>query len=791
MFDDKKELQENKSSDFIKPASTYAGDTFADAKRKKIILSIVITLGALILAALLWGLSSFIDFNKKEESQSDPIEELASNTPDGLGVYLDPSDDLLDENGNGINQDGLEYLAFGDFYEFNESSETDFNFKNYSLPINVKIDVANYYELSRKINLDTQLEELNSKGFVIFNNPWTKEGDDFYSVASALDNRQIPLFISADFISYYYQNILKASFKEIEETVFYESLWEISKDLYDSARMRYEAHLSDLGNINDPVLEAERLATAYFAVSLELLKPHEDQIEKNNRFASGIFSEKDQTKFNFQVPSYLNDDVLRELALIYKARDKQKSPVLLYDREYSDFVVPLEYRDNARLHNFYLAAAWLNSTFPLNYRSESCTDCLLDKDDWRVNFIAASFIAQDFSASQELKNEWARVYKTLSFFKGLRDSWNYIDYRESFEDLFGQEGDLHQIFAENNLQSDKNLEDLRSKLLARQLLPSQGAYNINLADGRRYAGLQFLADFYWPNDFILSSLRYPAISSYQGPRMLADNNITGCNIRGKNERCQGTAQDVLKLIYPSWQNEFFSENTNYSGYSEAVDNLRPVVNVVLKANLNNYWSSLYLWQNTLAKLDRDLPGHLKNDEWKSRFAYSALAAWIDMQLPMDKLVLRSQSTVGGTLSSGDSSGSYAFIEPNIEFFDRIIAQNKMIIAMLEGLNIGSRANLSVSYLKDAEHQLLKLRELALKQSQGEDLDAQDNQLVRDFAKMYSVGQSGEKKLSWQNNALNTKVRQTMSVPRLLMVAHPFGDKIVFAVGPIYNHLETK
>lgn len=791
MFEDQKDTQAKSKSDFINPARSNVEDSFASAKRKKIILAMVIIIGALILAGLIWWLISFIGFNKDSEPINNDTDKIATETPDGLGAYLDPLEDSSEDGNNWSNQEGLEYLAFGDFYEFTGSDTQDFNFKNYSLPINVKLDVANYYELSRKINLDTQLNDLNNNGFAILKNPWTNEGEDFYSVAVALDSRQIPLFISADFVSYYYQSILKSSFKEIEETVFYESLWDISLEMYNSARIRYESHLSDLGNINDPVLEAERLATAYFAVSLELLKPQANQLEINNRYVSGIFNGKDQKKFNFKVPSYLNDDVSRELALIYQANSKQKSPVLLYDRNYQDFVIPREYRDNARLHNFYLAAAWLNSTFPLNYRSEACVDCLLDKDDWRVNFIAASFIAHDFSVSQQLKNEWARVYKVLAFFKGLRDAWNYIDYNESFKDLFTSAGDIRQLFSENNLQSEKNLEDLRTRLLARPLLASQGAYDLSLEAGQRSAGLQFLADFYWPNEFILSSLRYPTVSSYQGAKTPADNNITRCNVKGIRGRCQGSAQDILKLIYPDWQNDYFLENSNYLGYQEAINNLRPELNKVMKANLNNYWSSLYLWQNVLANFKRDTPGYLQSSGWEQRFGYSALAAWIDMQLPPDSLSLRTQNSVGGTLSSGDSSGNYAFLEPNLDFFDRTIAQNKMIISMLDGLKINSSAGLAVNRLKEVEQQLIKLRNIALKQSQGEDLDVQDNQLIRDFAKMYLVSQSGEKKLTWDNAALKTSVRQVMAAPKLIIVAHPVGDQIVFAIGPIYNYTETK
>ncbi len=789
MFENQDASKSDGANNFVSPNQGGPDDSYASAKKKKIILIIAISLGVIILATVLWWASSVL--LSKSKNQPEPSNENNTETEQsGLDVYLNPNDSVIGDEDDNDYLSGVEYLSFADFYKLDNDTERNINFKNYNLPLNIKLDVANYYEVSRKITLDAQLDNLNANGFAILDNPWEKTADNFYSLAETLDSRQIPLFISADFISYYYQSILKASFKEIEEAVFYESLWNISKNLYENSRRQYETHLAEIGNVNDRVLEAERLATAYFAVSLELLKPHADQIEENHRFSSGLFNEQDQKQFAFQVPAYLNVDVLSELALISEAKAKQKSPVLLYDRDYKSFIVPSEYSDNARLNNFYLAAAWLNSTFPLNYRDDSCSDCLLDKDDWRINFIAASLIAHDFSTSQDLKNEWARVYKSLSFFKGLRDAWNYIDYRDGFEALFTKEGDIKSLFAENNLQAEDNLEALRLKLLERQSLPIQGAYNPNSVDGRRFAGLQFLADFYWPNDFILSKLRYPIVGGYEGDA-LAKNNITACSIQGSIQRCQGSSQDILKLIYPAWDSEYFRENSKYLNYTSSIAQLQTLADEAIKSNINNYWSSLYLWKNYLLNTENNLPEYLNNSNWSNRMADSALASWVDMQLPMDKLSLRSQVSSVGNLSSGEITADYAWVEPSLEFFDRIIAHSQMVIGMFEALDISSRSNLAINYINEAESELVALRNIAIKQAAGEDLNESDTQVIRDFAKMYNLEKMETKSLIWRNSALNKKVTQNMGAPKILIIAHPVGDKIVFAAGPIFNHQESK
>lgn len=792
MFEDNNLPSQEGANNFIDPASSGDDDdSYAAARKKKIILFAII--GVLIIAtvAFIWWL--FVYFGNNANKVKDPIGDDEPEQVElvGLGVYLNPTEDIDYPDNNLDNLEGVEYLSFADFYRLNSYESKKFNFENYQLPINIKVDVSNYYDISRKINLDKQVEDLNKFGFAVVDNPWSDQAENFYALANSLDERQIPLYISADFVSYYYQNILKTAFKDIEEGVFHQSLWDISRSLYENSRIRYESHLTEIGNVNDRVLEGERLATAFFAVALELLKPSPDQIKSSNQFTSGLYNDQEQKRFSFIVPSYLTDDVLRELTLIRASKVEQKSPVLLYDRDYKDFLVPTEYRNNARLNNFYLAAAWLNSVFPLNYRSEDCPDCLLDKDDWRINFIAASLISQDFSNNQELKNEWARVYKSLSFFKGLRDAWNYVDYRDGFYNLFGEESKMVDLFAENNVEAEANFELFRAHLLIIESLPVQGAYTLNSVDGRRFAGLQFLADFYWPNDFILGSLRYPYVGVYEGPENPSKNNVTACFLQNMNQRCQGSSHDILNLIYPDWNSEYYLENSKYSSYPEALSALRPLVEEAMSSNLNNYWSSLFLWKNYLSSAELNLPAFLQNSAWYEQMAKGALAAWVDMQLPMDKLSLRAQVDTSGTLSSGAAVLDYAWVEPNLEFFDRLIAHNEMIIGMFEAININERSNLAFNYLRSAHRELSVLRDIAIKQANGEALNQDDTQAIRDFAKMYTVDQAGEKSLVWNNNPLKVSVRQFIDSPKLMVVAHPVEGKIVLSVGPIFNHRESK
>ena len=260
----------------------------------------------------------------------------------------------------------IEYISFLDFYK-EQQDDFDLNIPSYQLPLNVKTEVLNYYDISRKINLDPYLDQLNNEGFALVNNPF--DSGNFYDIYAELYQREIPLLITSDFLIYYYQTTLKKVFKDLEEHIFYDNLWAINYFLYNQARERYEESLARIGHVNDRVLEAERLSAAYFAVSLELLKPRPDQINSDNNIANkAFFSPFEVSNYTFVLPDYLKVDVERELDLIKEARQMTKSPVLLYQRNYQDFKVPNEYKFHAKLYNFYLTTKWLSSNFPLYYQ---------------------------------------------------------------------------------------------------------------------------------------------------------------------------------------------------------------------------------------------------------------------------------------------------------------------------------------------------------------------------------------------------------------------------------------
>ncbi len=234
-------------------------------------IGVFITL-AVVIVMVFWAIKMVND------SKRPPISEVERPVPDSPAPEPEPAEPSLPSSGddgrnggNGNGQIGWEAqnVSFGDFYKV-DREDLRLVLPDYPLPQNVKVDVANYYDFSRKINLDAALGSLNENGFASIDNPFPSEAKNFYQAYSVLKSKQVPVMLTSDFLIYYYQNTLKKAFKDIEGTVFYDNLWQTNKRLYAIAKDRYEANLNKTGLANDLALEGARRELAFFATALSI-----------------------------------------------------------------------------------------------------------------------------------------------------------------------------------------------------------------------------------------------------------------------------------------------------------------------------------------------------------------------------------------------------------------------------------------------------------------------------------------------------------------------------------------
>jgi hypothetical protein len=754
----------------------------------------LIIMGILFFIVIIVFLFIFvISGGKKDDSNS-----LEKEAPEDQSQYSLPGE-LPGGDGNGLEREGSELraenLLFSKYYNKDETV-IEANIKDYDLPINIKQDVANYYEIYRKVNLDNAIDDLNKNGFAIIKNPFGKEAEDFFGMYSNLDSRNIPILITSDFLYYYQQNVYKDVYEKIQKDIFYENFWEISKSFFTIADTRYRSKYNKTGPVNSPVMEAQRLEALFFGVLLKILEPEEKQISKKDGLdiEGEKFSEVETEKYKVDFPAYLKNDIEKELKFIKEAREKQKSPTLFYELDYRKFEVPEEYKKSAKLNNFYQASRWANSLFPLYNKNSECEECLLDEDDWLINFITSAWIAKDFSDNQELKNKWAKIYKFIYFFKGLREDLTYLHYDESLRKIFGDDYDLDVIFNRENDNFHKNIFDLRDDIIEYDFLDLSGERNY---EKREDIGMRVLQEELIPDDLIFKKLTIPYVSDYLvgGVKRLSNNNITGCRYGTNFQRCRALGLDVINLIAPVSleRNNYFKENTNFKNYFEESEKLEKIINDFSVNNWhdNNYWSVLYSSKYLFDVREKEKYSYMNSLEWEDRMIETSLGTWLNLRLPKDELVPNSDNRGFGLGEYNENMIDYNYVELNRDFVLELEANTNMLFDMLDELKILDEAGGIHVVLKDLQQDIEIIKRLTEKRIKGEDLNFNDWQAIVDFAVRFKIEESGVKtvNINFKNNSNAGSLRASMSGVDLLVLIYQYGDKKVIAMGPIFNYQE--
>ncbi|NTU98929.1 DUF3160 domain-containing protein [Candidatus Falkowbacteria bacterium] len=755
--------------------------------------------GLILIGMIVAGAKTFL-FKPKPAPLSVATSTPKQNTPattTGAGLPDNTDATTTDPYGWNASTSNIkaEALRFSDFYD-QPSTAAEPKVEKMVLPVSVKTDTVNYYEFSRKLALDeAQLQTLGNNGFVIIDNPFKNQGNDFYGVMNALSKKDLPVFISSDFVWYYYQNQMKGIFSDIKTGIFYQDLWQLDKDFYQVASARYKAKREKPVEYNDPVGEAERLETAFFAVGLELMRPKDNQVAAPGLSTNGKFSAMERDGFVFELPNYLSDDVAKELKLIYAAKGKAKSPVLLYERDYSEFTVPKEYQGNAKLTNFYLAHRWFNSVFPLYFKDKTCETCLLDRNDWLVNFIANSFITKDFSNNQDLKNRWARIYKVVAYFSGLRSDLTYLQYDQVMANIFGADYNPEIIFAVDKDRGQAEQAALKIQAETAKIdsfSPLEGGYDRGRADLKPLLGMRLLQTDYWPDNYIFDQLTFPNIGNYVQPKYAAGEkaqpNVTSCQDRKKGTtRCYGLGLDVMNILKPLSGNSFFNENTAYENYTKQSTQVKEQMSYfnVSSWHSSQYWSTLDILRKTMLDSYRITgPIYTDNQQWQNRQASAALATWLNLRLPDDQWKLNLEN-----LGVGELSQNSYFIEPNLALFDEYLANTKMLGRMLTALRIVKDVDLTGKKLAEVQDDTVHLRAIVIKELNGEALDSNDLAQLANFSRRNLLTSAGNKKGVFTFSKGDSS--KSIEGVNLMVVIEELKGRKYLSVGPVFNFTENK
>jgi len=765
-----------------------------DKKIIYVIAIIAVIILILIGGGLIFFLPKFLN-NQPVTPPPLPINENSNTNTNTSFLPGTNGDDDINKNGNSAISDLAKEKEFISMYWQPTQLDINASIPTYQLPFSeIKEQVSNYRDFSRKIDLEKYLEKLSTNGFIIINNPFNFKTADWENSYKNIKENELPVLITSDSIIGLYQDALQVAYKEIEQNIFYPSLWELLRSMQSQAFNKYENLRQKFGIENDLITEANRLELAYLTVALKLMQAEPGQIKEAITADNTFFTPQEAQTYQIVAPEYLRDEIKEEIKLINnKTNIPTKSPILLYEKTYNQYEIPESYLTSQKLKNYYLALTWLNDVlFPLWHTENDCPECILDKQDHKINFVASLYLSNDLASDQNLKNRWANIYKSISFFKGLESNLTYLDYNQALKNVLGENFNLDETFS----LEDEIVEDYISKLQTEidNFIFLQPLKN-NLAT-KSDEGLKFLRNYHLLENNLFTSVTYPATKKFN--QELSREEITPFTIckdkSGQNQRCAATALDLFSALGNNTAKKIIieTENNNFNNYQQNLDTFKNEIDKFTPQTWhdNSYLSLLF----SLKYLDGNnagWPTFMKTDAWQKKNLNTALAAWVNFhrEINFEKTEM---SDTGGL----QAYFPYGYIEPQVNLYQQLLDNVNMVIDGFVALQIITEQDKTFDRLKNLKETLEKVVEYSKAELEN-NLDSAAYSFINNFDKRIRSVTGDVKKENFKNpydlifeNYPQAKAKQTINNFNYLIVAYlNQEEKLVFAIGPVFEYSE--
>lgn len=719
-----------------------------------------------------------------------------------------------------VNLSGVdtEKLSFMKYYSLDPLNVT-LQVPQYGLPLKTN-EISNYQDFSAKISLsDDALDLLEKNGFVVVNNPFNPNGEYITQPYKTLKDEEIPIFITSDSLLHLYHIQFDETLRQIEEREFYDKIWEISEELLNDSIGNYNIATGDLK-------EASRRNVAYLSVGLKSLEPEEDQICKEERYGecfvdgyttTDAFFMKDEAKnYTFTVPSFVRDDVERELELIEKHAGFAESPIFVYNEDYSQYVPRGHYTRSEKLKNYFKAFMWYGRMSMLLKGTDTISpgktdrfnqDALISTYDAKIQTMGASLIASKFAENQDLKDKWDRIYSVTAFYVGLSDDLGPYEYIEALNSVFGGTIDPSNLTEENIGKLKAELaEYMPPKIFGGTgdcginppFTPEQADQCLEKTKGFRLMGQRFI-----PDSYIFSKLVSPYASIYLGDKEPRPFTFV---IDGAGRPVRGFPRglDTMAILGSDRAKELLDEldDSNYKNYTTQYKKLEDELKSLNDSdwNRNLYWSWLFALKPLLKEFGTGYPTFMQTDSWQDKELTTALASWAELRHDTILYAKQSYTMVAlGIPATPPEKPVVGYIEPVPEFYNRLLALTRMTTTGLDEMNVLDST--AKRRLENLETILKRLVELSEKELENKELAQDDYDFIKNFGDaldgvIADVEDKAKKTTIIADVHTDSNTQQVLEegvgYVDLMAVAYKVPDgRILIGAGPVMSYYEFK
>jgi hypothetical protein len=680
-----------------------------------------------------------------------------------------------------------------------EALEVELKVPSYELPLE-KDEISNYETFSGKIPLKgSDLEVLQNNGFVVVENPYNPAEEDITSMYVTLKEDEIPVFITTDSLLHLYHIQFDETLRQIEENEFYDAIWETDLALMNASAEKYNVSSGE-------EKEAARRNAAYFAVALSLLQPKPSQVqsaEESYDFVDeGLFPAGSAEKYQFEIPSFVKEDVEAELALIESHEGFAVSPIFMYEEDYSQYIPRGHYTRSEKLQNYFKAFMW-HGRMSMLLKGELIKSEDPAKDA-RIQTIQAGLISSQLENEPELLKKWDRIYGVTAFYVGFSDDLGPYEYMAAMDSVFGSKerkfnetaiGEMKTVLAE--YQSPQIYGGTGNCVLEPPFTPEQADECLENTKGFRFMGQRFI-----PDSYVFSNLVGAYTGKYQGEKEEPFTLViseAGRPIRGfprgldtmallGSERAVYWLDELNDSSYENYSVKYGELDSEFSNFSTA------------EWNRNLYWSWLYSLQPLLKDYGNGYPTFMQTDAWQDKELSTSLASWTELR--HDTILYAKQSyTMAETAMPlpPEEKPVVGYVEPVPDFYARLLALTKMTNQGLDEMGVLDSS--SKSRLTELESILSRLQAISEKELENEELTEEDYEFIKNFGSQLEgviadVDEKARKTtvVADVHTDANTEavLEEGVGYVDMVIVAYKLPDgRILIGAGPVMSYYEFK
>ncbi len=475
-------------------------------------------------------------------------------------------------------------------------------------------------------------------------------------------------FVTTDYMLHVYHRLLEKEFEHAEQTVLFDHIHTLSKQLFT------KAVASAAVTTGEEKASYERLS-GYFLVPLLMMesvqRERESQSGEDTKIDSLVAAEGILAKYAEKIPIDVRERVNQELKLIYESQSMERSPLLgeiivkvnpMYFEDYTQFGPRSHYAKNSVLRSYFRSMMWFG----------------------RQNLLAASpELMRDSLAIAEwmndpvLKKEWEAVYIPTTFFVGESDDLGIYEY----QDLLGRLGNPKAFDAETVSRAQALAKTfqapqiLSSVLVGDEVTATDKKGLLESTRGFRFMGQRFTPDAFILNQLTKGQEQGPLLPSM--PTALMVMSVFG------DQTSDLLLNDWITKNHPEMREDILTKVTELKQkFSELPDETW---------GQNIYWG----WTRTLKSLFQEsnklsgYPFFMKHDAWRRKDTQAALGSWTELK--HDTLLYAKQSYAelggGGDDPQVKPAVPKGYVEPNMEFWDRLQALAKMTYQGMNDLGL--------------------------------------------------------------------------------------------------------